>query len=324
MPIAEEILARTIKDSPEIIKGLQDGLYEIFGGVIRVAKGQEGAGKIVAHLKFPAGSDELKESVSSLQKVLTQQAGQIQHIIGGLQSSINVLQGLQTANLALSGLNLAVSAAGFVIVCQKLNAISETLNHHTSMLNQLVNIALKAQQRDEFFDTATFNSLLKRLMQLSAIDDVSSINGLILPIMRQYEFTKLMLSSVVNGQHSIDVVSKLNEVELLQKRHIYLGFALAYAHHNAGESDNAFEVINELEHDLEIFSHNLVKLVSEDAILKSLNQIQFLKVKEIASLKKETVPALEYQKDVLQLVSSRPELKRIFADDCNEILLISA
>lgn len=319
-----EILVRTIENSPEILNGLQDGVFEIFGGVIRVAKGNEGAGQIVAHLKFPEGADAIKESISNLQNVLTQHTGQINQSIGGLQSSINVLQGLQSANLVLSGLNLAVSAAGFVIVCQKLNAISDTLNQHTSKLNQLVNIALKAQQRDEFLDTATFNSLLKRLKQLSAIGDTSSINGLILPIMHQYEFTKLMLSSAGQSNQLRDVISDLNEIELLQKRLTYLGFALAYAHHNAGESDNAFEAINELEHDLEIFSQNLVNLVSEESILKSLNQAQFLKVKEMASLKKQTVPALKYQRCVLQLVAAKPELKQIFAEDSHEILLFSA
>lgn len=319
-----EILARTIENSPEIINGILDGVLVIFGGVIRVAKGNEGAGQIVAHLKFPEGADTIKESISSLQNVLIQQTSQINQSIGGLQSSINVLQGLQSANLVLSGLNLAVSAAGFVIVCQKLNAISNTLNQHTSKLSQLVNLALKAHQRDEFLDTATFNSLLKRVMQLSAIRDASSIKGLILPILHQYEYTKLMLSSAGQSNQLIDVTSDLNEIELLQKRLTYLGFALAYAHHNAGEVDNALGAINELEHDLEIFSQNLVNLVSQESILKSLNQAQFLKVKEIVSLKKQTVPALEYQRSVLQLVAVRPELKQIFAEHCHEILLLSA
>lgn len=324
MFVTGEILARTIENSPEIIKGLKDGVFEIFGGVIRVAKGNEGAGQIIAHLKFPEGADAIKDSISNLQNVLIQQTGQINQSIGGLQSSINVLQSLQSANLVLSGLNLAVSAAGFAIVCQKLNTISNTLNQHTSKLSQLVNLALKTQQRDEVLDTATFNSLLKRVMQLSAIGDASSIKGLILPIMHQYEFTKLTLSCAGQHQQSINIISELSQVELLQKRLTYLGFALAYAHHNAGESDNALQAINELEHDLEIFSQNLVNLVSQESILKSLNQTQFLKVKEIASIKKQTVPALEYQRSVLQLVVVRPELKQIFAEHCHEILLLSA
>ena len=43
MSMMADLLIRTIKESPEIIKGIQTGALEVFGGVIRIAKGQEGA-----------------------------------------------------------------------------------------------------------------------------------------------------------------------------------------------------------------------------------------------------------------------------------------
>lgn len=91
MSVMADLLVRTIKESPEIIKGLQTGVMEIFGGVIRIAKGQDGAGQIVAHLRFPDQQEALQNSLSQLQQAMSQQLGQVQNGLSSIQSSINVL-----------------------------------------------------------------------------------------------------------------------------------------------------------------------------------------------------------------------------------------
>ena len=70
MSIDADVLYRTIKQSPDIIEGLKTGMYKIYGGVIRVAKGHEKAGSIVAHLMFPSDAEKAQESIESLKNVL--------------------------------------------------------------------------------------------------------------------------------------------------------------------------------------------------------------------------------------------------------------
>ncbi|RZF80540.1 hypothetical protein EXT46_10995 [Pseudoalteromonas sp. CO325X] len=324
MSVAKDILVRTIDNSPEIIEGLKDGTFELFGGVIRIAKGQAGAGQIVKHLVYPGSPEALEKSITNLQSVLQQQSGQIQDSISNLQSSMDVLQGLQYANIALSGLNLAVSSVGFVVVCNKLNHISRVLEQHTTKLDILCEGVLRTEQRDAFKDTARFTSLLKRLSQLSVEDDAQLIKGMVWEIMNQYQYTKLMLTEACKVQKKEHILSALGGIELLQSRLQYLGFAMAYAYNAADESAHAVEAIMELDKEMMCFGRTIVNLVSSEPLIKCVSTEQFEKLKEIVSLRKEIEPAIEYQKNVFNLISARPELKSIVAQNCDEILLIAA
>lgn len=199
-------LIRTINESPEIIEGLAKGTLTLWGGVIRRAKGQEGAGQIVAHVIFPDNPKDMENSVSQLQQAMNQHYSNLQSSIdnvqqqlqtglSSIQSNMQVLQGLQVANLALSGLNLAVSVAGFAIVCQKLNTISKTLESHTDKLNIIINYLAKAEQKDEFRHQATFIALIKSLKQYSEVNDFEMVKSLEPKLRCQFEFNKLLLVS---------------------------------------------------------------------------------------------------------------------------------
>jgi hypothetical protein len=96
------------KDS-KIALGLAEHIYKRWGGVIRMAPGQAGAGSIVAHLRDVAPSGEMSQAL-----------GQV----------------LQMTNVAAAAsvLNIGVSAVGFAIMAKKLNRLQGDMNRVLGML----------------------------------------------------------------------------------------------------------------------------------------------------------------------------------------------
>ncbi len=86
--------------------------YSIFGGVVRHARGTPGAGEIVGHLQF--GTTEALEALGK------------------------PLQSLACATVAVSALNLAVTAAGFAYVCKRLNDIERQLSAISGKIDGLL------------------------------------------------------------------------------------------------------------------------------------------------------------------------------------------
>lgn len=327
-------LVRTIKESPEIIEGLLNGTLKIWGGVIRRAAGHDGAGQIVAHIIFPNNAENIESSISQMQQLMNQHYNQLQSSIGNIQqqmqtgfsviqSSMQVLQGLQIANLALSGLNLAVSVAGFAIVCQKLNAISKTLESHTEKLNTIVNYLSEAKQKDDFRDQAAFISLFKSLKQYCDVKDFNMVKSLEPKLRYQFELNKLLLVNALNLSSS-SIERPFDTIEQLHKRFVYLGMAVTFVASRTASNDHAFAILTEVEETLTSISEQLVASTVSPQVLKSLSKNEFSNIKSIVSLKKESLPALEYQKQTLQLVAARPELEDILRINSNEILLVAA
>lgn len=96
--------------------GLRNKTLKRFGGVIRYARGQPGAGRIFAHLR------DIAPEPGALAQPLTQP-------IEGL---------LQVTNVAAAAgiLNLGVSAVGFVIMAKKLNRLQRDMNRVLSILDR--------------------------------------------------------------------------------------------------------------------------------------------------------------------------------------------
>lgn len=126
-----DALVRSLPDIPDVLAKLHSGDYTLWGGVVRHSKGTEKAGQIVGHLLFPGDSRHVQESLQNLQSTLSSGLGSLQTGMDQVQQSMNVLQGLQSANLVMSGLNLAVTTAGFVIVCKKLDKISQKIDEQS-------------------------------------------------------------------------------------------------------------------------------------------------------------------------------------------------
>lgn len=132
-----------VREIPEwVTEGLSNKTLTEHGGVIRNLKGQ-----IVAHLQF--GDAEAMEKVG---QALSQMSGQL-----------NVLQGLQTATLALQGLNLVVSVAGFAIVCKKLNRISDQLVSMDARIQEVLQHQMQMEWKQELERRSRFRANLESL-----------------------------------------------------------------------------------------------------------------------------------------------------------------
>ena len=97
---------------PDVIDGVNRGVYQVHGGVIRTAPGTDEAGRIVRHL-IPSRQDPTVPSGAFLD----------------LSRARNTQQLLQvaTGTMLLSGLNLAVSAVGFAVLYKKLTDLDNSL-----------------------------------------------------------------------------------------------------------------------------------------------------------------------------------------------------
>lgn len=326
MPLSNEALIRTIGNSKEILEGLQSGLYRIWGGVIRITEGNDGAGRIVAHLKFPADTQQTSDALEKLRKTLGEGFSSVQDSLGGLQSSMDTLQAMQSANLALSGLNLAVSVAGFVIVCQKLNNISAKIDGIAHKLDELLELVKDTNQRQVFFDVARFKAAIKSAQQFSEMGDIQQLKPLVKNFQEQYEFTKLLLESSASSVAYKNLSEKLECHRVLQERFMYLGFFLSFVQKEIGADKYAVAALNDLESDwLSINTHFVETIAANDAFIESLKKDEAPKIISMLNYRKTAAPVIEYQKNLLELSINRPDLaEEIFNDDSGEILLIAA
>jgi hypothetical protein len=155
-------LSRALPELPDVLAKLTDGTYTLHGGVIRHAAGTGRGGQIVGHLIFPGDALQTQQRLQELQSTLSKGLTSIQAGMDGLQQSMNVLQGLQVANLAMTGLNLAVTTAGFVVVCKKLNKISAQIQEQSEGIARTLHLVGEVHERSLLNDEARFRSLLLR------------------------------------------------------------------------------------------------------------------------------------------------------------------
>jgi hypothetical protein len=106
----------------EVLDGLLVGQYKVYGGVIRWAPGTERAGEVVRHL-IPMGPQTITDP-------LFRPANRMLNIANAYQgigvTTQNVLQ-MASGTMALSGLNLAVTAIGFAVISHKLERLKDQL-----------------------------------------------------------------------------------------------------------------------------------------------------------------------------------------------------
>lgn len=321
MPVAQSILERTIGQSPDIIEGIATGKYRIEGGVIRVVAGQPGAGQIVAHLQFPSDPDMAKKAMEQL----SSQISMANKGIESIQSSLGVLQSLQVANLALSGLNLVVSVAGFAIVCKKLNKISATLQEHSAKLDQLLNLTQGLHLRENLKDIAKFKATLDSVRQYSESGDNQQLRPLIFKIREQYEFAKLQLLGPMGKSASAVFRGNTDQVLLLQERFVHLGMALAFTQQKVGECKFALEALDDLHESWSQMNKLIVdQLETDQNWLENMTSEEYLGLKLFLAQRKKIIPAIEYQINLLKLFSEHPALAEAACNDSSEIILLVA
>lgn len=313
---------RILTDSPDILEGIANGKYNIFGGVIRHVAGSSTGGQIVAHLKFPSDQQQTQQSIEKLQGMLNQGFSSTQAAMGQLQQTMNVLQGLQVANLALSGLNLAVSVAGFVIVCKKLNSLSSQIQAQSKNITQILEIVGEARDRALLGDEARFRALVLSAQQFCEMGDTEHLKSILLPIIHEYEFTKLILQ-----KHSVlatSSIDRLNEITLLQERFIHIGLLRSHAQMKIGAVKYAEDALHDLISELSSLNATRVKTLAQDKDLASRMPATHLS-KIVAFLEhgKKIVPALSYEADLLALELHQPGTLQLVPNDSSEILVIT-
>ncbi|MFJ3449560.1 hypothetical protein ACIPM0_15260 [Pseudomonas sichuanensis] len=312
--MSAEILARAISSAPEIIEGIKSGLFKVWGGVVRYAAGHPKGGQIVGHLQFPGDATQAAEQLAMLQQTLS-----------GVEGALGVLQSLQYANLALSGLNLAVSVAGFAIVCKKLNGISEQLQRQSEKLDVLIEMAGAAKAREELRDSARFSAVVWTVRQSAEQGDLQGLKSQVNNMREQYEITKLTLSQAAANATGKGFVDSLEVLQNLQQRMMYLGFMQAYVQqHTAGEK-YAIEVLQELQADwMKINTVVFEAIVANQEWVEQLTQDQGNSVVSFLEFRKQAAPAIEYQLGLLEYATSHPEAAGLLNEEVTEIRFLAA
>lgn len=124
---------------PHLSEAYQSGAARLIGATIRDAA----SGKILGHVQQAEGLDGVLAKLTGTAPFfagtafpplgLAMKAGSLfldiqqSRQLAEIQRTLSLLQGLQVANLAISGLNLGVSVVGFAVVLKKLNVIEGRL-----------------------------------------------------------------------------------------------------------------------------------------------------------------------------------------------------
>lgn len=158
---------------PEVVEGVLSGAYKVTGSVVRDVS----SGRGVAFLQETGVLEQLlgsaaKGAGATLQSgfnplgVLTAiQNQQIKSRLVDVQSSLAVLQNVQVGTLAVAGLGIGVSVAGFALMLKKLNTIDAHLKTLERKIDQITADRRSDDLRLTLADVGT---------QLEAIDTLSA------------------------------------------------------------------------------------------------------------------------------------------------------
>ncbi|SDK49490.1 hypothetical protein SAMN05216189_104011 [Pseudomonas delhiensis] len=236
-----------------------------------------------------------------------------------------MLQNLQYANLALSGLNLAVSVAGFAIVCKKLNGISEQLQQQSEKLDVLIEMASDAKAREELRDNARFRAALKTVRQFAEQGDIQGLKSQVGNLHEQYEITKLTLSRATTEVTREGFVESLDVLQSLQQRMMYVGFLQAYVQQRTAGEKYAIDTLRELQEDwLQISTVVVEAIAANQEWVEQLTQDAGDNVVSFLEFRKQAAPAIDYQLGLLEYAASHPEAAELLNEEVSEIRFLAA
>ena len=322
MSINADALLRSLPDLPDVLAKIQSGLYTLCGGVVRHAPGTGKGGQIVGHLLFPGDSLQTQGSLQNLQSMLSSGLGKVQSGVGQLQESMRVLQGLQCANVVLSGLNLAVTTAGFVVVCEKLNRISGQIEAQSQGIAKTLKIVGEIHDRGLLQDEARFESLRFSARQFCEQGDVDQLKGLIEPFHEQYHYNRLVLEK--HAPIAVSSLERLEEIGLLQDRLIHLGLMMSHVQMKIGATKFGHECLLRLEGDLgRLNAHRVEALTRDPKLASTITEERFAELTRFLQRGKQIIPALSYQADIISLEAVHPGLLER-ASAGSQIVLLAA
>jgi hypothetical protein len=153
--------------------GIKSGEYQVYGSIIRSVS----SGRIVAHLQETGGVGGLLESAASVSplSLLTSgvqivQSEQVKAGIRHVQMGIDQLQLLAFADLALSGLGIGISIAGFLRVCAKLDRLERQLDELKDGLGELSEQVQALHERMVARDFVTLRAAAKDMDEIWLLD----------------------------------------------------------------------------------------------------------------------------------------------------------
>lgn len=130
MPYVVEPLLIAARDG--IFQGLASQQLTRWGGVIRVAQGQPGAGRIVTMLR-----DVAMSSANPLQGVNTASSLVANYQLKQVSNQLSSVMQLSQLSAVTGVLNLGVSVAGFMIMNHKLNRLQSSMNRVAAKVQAL-------------------------------------------------------------------------------------------------------------------------------------------------------------------------------------------
>jgi hypothetical protein len=163
---------------PEVIEGVTSGLYKVTGSVVR----EVSSGRGVAFLQetslaqsllnsaLTGASTTLQTGFSPLGVAALVQNQQIKSRLADVQSSLAMLQNLQIGTLAVSGLGLGVSVAGFAVMLKRLKGIETQIATIEAKIDRVTSDRRSDDIRMTFADIGT---------QMEIVDTLSARSNMV-------------------------------------------------------------------------------------------------------------------------------------------------
>ncbi|MCC4618407.1 hypothetical protein LL972_20840 [Xanthomonas campestris pv. asclepiadis] len=300
MSVINAELARELPKLQDILARVASGELNIFGGVVRYAAGTGKGGQVAAHLVFPSDAQQAQQSISQLQAAMQESMGNLQGGMEAIQQGLGSLQALQMANIAMTGLNLAVTTAGFVIVCKKLNKISGQIETQSASIAETLQLVSEAHERSSLMDEAKFRGLVLACQQHFEEGDTEILKHKVQDFHEQYQFTKSVLQ-----RHAIKAssnVDRLIDIQVLQDRLVNLGLFLAHVQTKVGARKRGQETLQTLAQDLsELNGKRVMALTSDRDLSFRITEDQLSHMVSFIKNGKQAIPALTYQADLLAI-----------------------
>jgi hypothetical protein len=135
------------EDRADIIRGLITGDYTRWGGVVRVSKGNPGAGQIVGMLRETGARAEVTNPIGAPIKgmdLVVNSGGRqvtkslVREGFSQTQQMLDQVMGLSAIGAGASVLNLGLSAAGFYVMNKKLNGLQDDVSALKRMSTQTI------------------------------------------------------------------------------------------------------------------------------------------------------------------------------------------
>jgi hypothetical protein len=234
------------------------GQYKMYGGVIRWAPGTEQAGQIVRHL-IPVVTQTITDPLFAPLNGMLNIANTYQ--LDRISVTTQTILQMATGTMALSGLNLAVNAIGFVVIYQKFKQLENQLNRIEKEVNSIHEL-LKIEERSRL---AAALEDLANAMRSQKLDDRRELlfhaKGDLAPIRLKYQelLSKADSLEVALGYEEYFVLTSLAHSRCLAE----LGMADTARH--SLECDVAFwkDESKRIAHDL-LFGENPERFLFSD------------------------------------------------------------